>query len=180
MTDEQRQPSDRDPGSTSQRIVTAESSSLGDHLQAEVAESPGGGIFYESSERYQYTEWTGPVASPESLREFAAINPAYPDRLFAMAEREQAHRHEIDCLEAALAKTAIRWEAGTALTSQLLASLFILALVGIGFYLLEAGYEPGGLATLLAAAAALASSIALRWRRAGEAESDNRDLQPTD
>lgn len=38
----------------------------------------------------------GPVPPPETLKAYAEILPSMPERIMAMAEREQQHRHEVD------------------------------------------------------------------------------------
>lgn len=40
--------------------------------------------------------YSGPVPTPEDLARFGRVNPSFPDRLVAMAESEQRHRHKMD------------------------------------------------------------------------------------
>lgn len=37
--------------------------------------------------------WSGPLPHPQDLSAYKDISPDFPDRIMAMAEREQAHRH---------------------------------------------------------------------------------------
>lgn len=41
----------------------------------------------------QSSIWSGPVPSPEVLKEFHTLDSGFPDRLITLAEEEQSHRH---------------------------------------------------------------------------------------
>jgi len=43
----------------------------------------------------QTEQWTGPLPHPEALARFNEVVPGSADRIIAMAEREQAHRTEM-------------------------------------------------------------------------------------
>ena len=38
----------------------------------------------------------GPVPSPAHMKEYAEIDPSFPERFFAMAEKQQAHDHAVE------------------------------------------------------------------------------------
>lgn len=38
----------------------------------------------------------GPVPSPAHMKEYAEIDPNFPERFFAMAEKQQAHDHAVE------------------------------------------------------------------------------------
>ena len=38
----------------------------------------------------------GPVPSPAHMKEYAEIDPGFPERFFAMAEKQQAHDHAVE------------------------------------------------------------------------------------
>ncbi|MCS2146891.1 DUF2335 domain-containing protein [Scandinavium manionii] len=42
------------------------------------------------------TSFSGPLPPPEIIRDYDQILPGGAERIFAMAEKEQAHRHEMD------------------------------------------------------------------------------------
>jgi uncharacterized membrane protein len=52
------------------------------------------------------TQWTGPLPPPEALDRFNQVIPNGAERIFKMAEAEQAHRiaHETDTLRATVAE----------------------------------------------------------------------------
>lgn len=37
----------------------------------------------------------GPIPPPEYMHAYGEVNPSFPERILAMAEREQSHRHEL-------------------------------------------------------------------------------------
>ena len=48
----------------------------------------------DESVAVQFT--SGPIPSPEVLRQYEALHPDLPDKIFAMAQKEQEHRHAVD------------------------------------------------------------------------------------
>lgn len=40
--------------------------------------------------------YSGPLPPASELQAFADVSPTYPDRIFAMAEKEQIHRHSLE------------------------------------------------------------------------------------
>ena len=46
----------------------------------------------------QTSAYSGPIPDPLSLEKYEKIQPGFADRLISMAEREAAHRHEVDNL----------------------------------------------------------------------------------
>lgn len=61
---------------------------------------PEAGVYLQIAESY-----SGPLPHPAILERFRAVDPTFPGRVFDIAEREQAHRHEPERrrLEAAVA-----------------------------------------------------------------------------
>lgn len=45
------------------------------------------------------SEWLGPIPPPEALREFAAINPTFPERILRLTESEAEHRRSLEQTE---------------------------------------------------------------------------------
>lgn len=47
-------------------------------------------------EHREVKAYSGPVPSPEVLKEYEQIAPGFAERLLSMAEQEQSHRHECE------------------------------------------------------------------------------------
>lgn len=46
---------------------------------------------------HAHASWfSGPVPSPGHMKEYAEIDPSFPDRFFAMAEKQQAHDQAVE------------------------------------------------------------------------------------
>lgn len=85
---------------------------------------------------------SGPLPSPEDLAEYANIIPNGAERIMAMAEKEQGHRHELN-------NTISRRELNQSSTGQILG--FILALITIimGGVLLYLGIDIAGYVAII-------------------------------
>lgn len=70
-------------------------------IEKELAENPGLSEALFKSERFQAmmvrheTSFSGPLPPPDSIREYNQILPGGAERIFAMAEKEQGHRHAV-------------------------------------------------------------------------------------
>jgi len=58
-------------------------------------------------------QFTGPLPPPDIMRAYGAVDPSFPERIMAMAEREQAHAHAMDAEEHGLVRFDVgaRWKA---------------------------------------------------------------------
>jgi uncharacterized membrane protein len=49
-----------------------------------------------------HAEYKGPIPPPDALKNYGQVDPSFPERIMAMAEREQAHRHKLDVEQQAI------------------------------------------------------------------------------
>ncbi|WP_444878207.1 DUF2335 domain-containing protein [Citrobacter koseri] len=72
-----------------------------DRIEKELAQNPELVHALLESGKFQAmvsheTSFSGPLPPPEIIRDYDKILPGGAERIFAMAEKEQAHRHNID------------------------------------------------------------------------------------
>ena len=72
-----------------------------DRIEKELAQNPELVHALLESSKFQTmvsheTSFSGPLPPPEIIRDYDKILPGGAERIFAMAEKEQAHRHNID------------------------------------------------------------------------------------
>jgi uncharacterized membrane protein len=100
--------------------------------------------------RYAATSYhSGPLPDPDTLFQYNEIAPGAADRIIAMAEREQRHRHETD-------RALVRMHSRNTAGGLVSATLIGLAAIGGGAYgmvnggdIAGAGVALGGLASLV-------------------------------
>lgn len=102
-----------------------------------------------SETRFALHQFAGPIPPPEILAKFAEIMPNAPDRIFTMAESQEAHRQR---LEAAVVNSDIRQSQRGLIAGSLLSALVISG----GIYLLSIGQSIQGLVAVLTPLAGLA------------------------
>ncbi|MEU3422390.1 DUF2335 domain-containing protein [Streptomyces murinus] len=70
--------------------------------------------------------YKGPIPDPETLRGYEAVQAGFAERIMAMAEREQEHRHGMDTLDANQAfRLASRGQTFALIALAIMASLAI-------------------------------------------------------
>jgi uncharacterized membrane protein len=113
----------------------------------------------------------GPVPPPAILAEYNQIIPDGANRILAMAERQQAHRHELE-------GTVVRSNVTNERRGQLFA--FIIAMTAIlgGLGLILSGRDTEGLVAILGTLTALASVFVYgRYKQAQEREQKRREAR---
>jgi uncharacterized membrane protein len=88
--------------------------------------------------------WLGPLPAPDALHAFGEVNASFPERIVAMTEREQTHRHrqEQEELQATI-EDQIRSRRERRL-GQTLGFILALVLTGSGIALTLASYPTVG------------------------------------
>lgn len=121
------------------------------------------------------SEWLGPIPSPDALQKYKDIQQDFPERVIAMAEREAAHRHEVELAALDLARRDKELDAEDQRLSEWSATLqqrrfwaslssgFLICLLvlGIGWAALLRGYEKLAAALCSVTVVALATVFVL-------------------
>lgn len=95
----------------------------------------------QTTHLHQAAFFSGIIPHPAIMEQYRAIDPAYPGRIFAMAEREQAHRHAMNRDNQA---DATKLQKGLLLQSAagpICALLVVTLLGGVGTWLALAGHD---------------------------------------
>lgn len=104
-------------------------------------------------------QYSGPLPSPLTLKEFEETLPGAAERIFAEWEAETRHRHET---ERKILQADVRAEA----RGQWLGFVLALIFLGAAVYLIEAGHGATGVAVVVGELVALVTVFILgRWRR---------------
>lgn len=74
--------------------------------------------------------WSGPLPDPASVERFEHILPGAAQRLFALAEREQAHRHAQEIAQMEIRRASVRMAARDSLLGMFLG--WLVAMGGMG------------------------------------------------
>lgn len=80
---------------------------------------------------------SGPVPPPAMIKQYDDILPGAAERIFAMAEREQAHLHEMD-------QRAIRQPHNAEMLGMVIGGLIVAAAITASFFLIVAGHSLTG------------------------------------
>ncbi|MCS6811316.1 MAG: DUF2335 domain-containing protein [Tepidimonas sp.] len=83
-------------------------------------------------EEVSVAHWAGPLPPPATLEQFERIVPGAAQRLLAMAETEQKHRHAIESGQLALQQEGVRLAARDSKLGILASFLGLLASLGTG------------------------------------------------
>lgn len=110
--------------------------------------------------------FTGPLPPPVVLEGYEAVVPGSAERIMAMAEKEQDHRHS---REDEIVRIFSR--------GQWLAFVLGVLALGSATLLLALGRDIGGFTTLLFAVAAIVGAFLLRRRHSAEQETDRADRE---
>jgi uncharacterized membrane protein len=115
--------------------------------------------------------YSGPLPPAEQIRQYEEVLPGSADRILSMAERQEAHRHELEKLTVKEATNRSWW--GLRLGFVL---AVIIVLVGAGA--IFTGHTPAGLAAILTPTAILAG-VFVYGRREQTKERIAKDQQTT-
>ena len=118
-------------------------------------------------------QYVGPLPHPSHLKQFEEIRPGAADRIIKMAERQAAHRQE---LESRIVVSNLKLEA----KGQWFAFGITLAIVGGGFYVISQGYSIAGLVPMIGAIATLAGVFVYGKRRSRKDQSSSADRKRKD
>lgn len=100
--------------------------------------------------------YSGPLPAPETLAAYEQILPGAADRVIAMAERQSAHRQQLETMQVESASKI--WLRGQVFGFILLGSLF-----GLGFYLILHDKNVDGFKLLIAGGAVAIGQTVLRF-----------------
>lgn len=103
-------------------------------------------------QQIRQTITTGPLPTPEILEGYEKISTGFATRIFEMAEREQAHRHQID-------QRVFKAHFSTIRIGQIFAFIIGMSAVCGGIYLLMHDKALTGLAVFITALAALVAAF---------------------
>lgn len=107
--------------------------------------------------------FSGPIPPPESLEHYEQIIPGLADRLVAMAERETAHRHEIEKLDAQRNIEAVRKTFAERRIGQGCAFIVALTAIAGAVYCASIGaYAVGGIIAGTAAVGMVSAFLYIR------------------
>lgn len=119
--------------------------------------------------RVQGVSFQGPLPPPEILRQYGEVVPGGAERIMAMAERNQEHRHK---LESDVILKGVRNES----RGQWLGFVLFILLIVSGTYLLATGKKVEGLSTLVLNATTFAG-LFVYSRRARQQELEKKRNQ---
>lgn len=92
--------------------------------------------------------YSGPIPPPDVLRDYEAVFPGCAERIVAMAERQSAHRQDIE-------STLMRSHAVVERRGQLSAFIIAMFAIAVGAYLIHIDKDVKGLIAIVSALAAL-------------------------
>lgn len=102
---------------------------------------------------------SGPLPSPDDFAGYETVLSGAAERLLAMAESEQRHRHALEVDDAEhdrrQEKRSLTWGAALTLSGMLSALVALVFILGIGTYLILEGHPVGGYTTLVTGTAAV-------------------------
>ncbi|MFD2961024.1 MULTISPECIES: DUF2335 domain-containing protein [Olivibacter] len=98
---------------------------------------------------------SGPLPSPEDLAEYANIIPNGAERIMAMAEKEQNHRHDLN-------NTISRRELNQSSTGQWLGFFIVIFIAGMCGWLMFLGHSIAGMIGVVSALGTLLTVFILK------------------
>ena len=100
------------------------------------------------SQQTTTVRFVGPLPPPELLKRYDEVIPGGAERIIALAERQSAHRQELE-------KTVINSNCKNERLGTILG--FVLAMIALigGFALVAAGFDVGGIAAIVSALGSL-------------------------
>jgi len=91
-------------------------------------------------------EFSGPLPPPSILQGYETVLPGAADRIIAMAEKQSAHRQELEHVATNASIDEMRLQFDESRRGQLCAVIVALALIGGGVYLAKIGHPWQGTA----------------------------------
>lgn len=86
--------------------------------------------------------YSGPIPPPEMLRGYEEILPGAMDRILAMAERQESHRHSLE-------SASVLGNLDAQRTGQYIAGTVVILGMGIGAFLISTGKDIAGFTAML-------------------------------
>jgi len=100
---------------------------------------------------------SGPIPSPQRLAEYKAISSDLPERIIAMAEKEQAHRHmrdngllDLERENFTTMNKDMKYSFTLATGGMVFAFIITCVVVFLGYRLIVAGHDTAGLVAIIA------------------------------
>lgn len=122
------------------------------------------GIVHEES-------FSGPLPHPKHLAEYDRVLPGAADRIIAMAEKEQTHRHDWE-------NTSLKFDFSYSILGIVLGFLIALALLVLAYISSQAGHQNVALAFLAASTVGMVASF-IKGRSWLEDEKSEPEKDPT-
>jgi uncharacterized membrane protein len=126
----------------------------------------------------QVTHYEGPIPDPETLNRYEQIAPGTAERIIAMAEKEQSHRHEIESTVVSAQTSDVRDERKAEARGQWFALFFCTMAIAAGAYSIHAGH-PGWGIVLCGATLASVVGIFITRRNGKNDTPPNHTAEPT-
>ncbi|MGI8784222.1 MAG: DUF2335 domain-containing protein [Acidobacteriota bacterium] len=101
---------------------------------------------------------SGPLPAPSTLAEYERVFPGCAERIVAMAEKQSAHRQDLE-------RTVVRGNVNAERRGQICAFVLGAIAIGGGIYLIATGKDVQGLVAILGALGALAGVFVYGRRR---------------
>lgn len=102
---------------------------------------------------------SGPLPLPDDFARYDEVHPGTAERLLAMAEKEQSHRHELESAESShdrdQDRRGLRWGGILTLSGMICALIALLSVLGAGVWLIVHGHPIGGYTALVTATVAI-------------------------
>ena len=102
---------------------------------------------------------TGPLPQPSDFAQYEEVLSGAAERLLTMAEKEQAHRHELEEIDTKhdhrQERKGLRWGGTLTLAGMICALVALLAVLGAGVWLITQGHPIGGYTALVTATVAI-------------------------
>ena len=108
---------------------------------------------------FQVEGYSGPTPHQSTISGYQAAIPNGGERLMTLVEKEQQHRHLMDRRE-------LRADFIVYMSGSIFGFLLALAVIIVGYKLVQDGHDVAGYATLLAGASGLIGSVVVGARRA--------------
>lgn len=129
-------------------------------------------------QRSVHVEYRGPVPDPETLRRYGEVIPTAPERILAMAEREQTHRHKLDCAVHAGAEQEFQAELKLRSRAQWMACVLVIMLVALAAWFAWLGMQWPAVSVVAIAISAVVGAFLLGKRRYATAPDQPSESPP--
>lgn len=128
----------------------------------------------------------GPLPSPRQLREYEDCLPGVAERIVAMAEREQAHRHEISSRFGDFRNNTLEHVKTRDFRGQIFGTILSLSVIALSFYMVALGFATTAGVLAGGTLVGLAGVFVTRQRatsgsdEVGDANSSTNEASPED